>query len=246
MKDFKKIVKIGSQKEWTLNGAQQVQASVFCTIKYKEGKLSITGVVGPRSNGDCLGSCGQVYDSLDIEHYAQGWSKKKLQKFLDIWREWHLNDMCAYTPEMKEAGWDKLASKEIFKYDFSMTSEAREELRALKAAEAEAEIKGEVIPLDDRQKRLLGSPSYKDLYGYEQPDAPEFMKLSNDILRDNKPKIERKTLGWVRNSEHPDGLLGKELNGKKYGRSWYFHEVPQDVVEWLHDLPETDVKPAWH
>lgn len=79
--------------------------NVYCSIEYKDGRLSISGVEGPLSNGNCLGSCGQIEMSLkpeDFKEFARGWDKTKVAKFLEIWREWHLNDMQAGSPRQTE------------------------------------------------------------------------------------------------------------------------------------------------
>jgi hypothetical protein len=34
-------------------------------------------------------------------------------------------------------------------------------------------------------------------------------------------------------------------DGGKYGSKWWSEEAPQDVLEWLQALPDTDRKPAW-
>lgn len=246
MENFKKVVRIGTQEEYALRGDSTRQANIYCKIEYKDGKLSISGVIGPKIGGDCLGSCGQIDESIKPDHFAPGWNKTKLKKFLEIWGEWHLNDTCAYTPEMKAAGWHELARKEIYKYSFSITSDNRKRLADIKKRCEYAAVNEEIAKLPDEEKRLLVSENYKDVYGYEQPEPPEFMELSTDILsHDKRPKIEKKTLGWVRVTEHPDGLLGREMNGKKYGHSWYFHDVPKEALEFLYSLPETDKKPAW-
>src|SRR6478735_2143194 len=39
--------------------------NVYCRIKYTEGRLSITGVEGPKANGDCRGACGQIVRHLN-------------------------------------------------------------------------------------------------------------------------------------------------------------------------------------
>lgn len=67
----------------------------FCTIKWDGKRLSITGVIGPKSNGDCRGSCGQIVDSLKMESYCTGWDEVKVARFQEIWNVWHLNDMRA-------------------------------------------------------------------------------------------------------------------------------------------------------
>jgi hypothetical protein len=245
---FKKTVFIGSQPEW-YRGNETHPAKVFCKIEVKEKEksglcLSISGVIGPLSNGDAIGSCGQIYDSIDIKTFAPGWNKTKLQKFLSIWRDHHLNDMNAATPEMKKAGWCELASKEIFKFSYIQTNEASKRRKELQANATQAALDGKTLELSEDDKRLLLSDTSKDIYAYDLPETPEFMEPWTDY-QSKKHKIERKTLGWVNMQEHPDGLLGRELDGKKYGHAWYFHEVPADVLQWLFELPETETKPAW-
>jgi hypothetical protein len=87
---FSKVVRLG-----------QIEGhSVFCKIEYKEengkGHLSITGVVGPKGNGNAWGSCGQIVEDLaQVDAFAPGWDQEKVQKFIAIWNKWHLNDMRA-------------------------------------------------------------------------------------------------------------------------------------------------------
>ncbi len=96
---MKKVIRIGTVKEY-INRGREVKADVFCKIKFKEGKLSISGVIGPKSDGDCVGSCGQINMSLKPEDVipAKGWTNEMITQFLNIWDEWHLNDMVAGSP----------------------------------------------------------------------------------------------------------------------------------------------------
>jgi hypothetical protein len=75
---------------------------VFIKAEYSDdGRLSISGVEGPRANGYCQGSCGQINMSFDInavKEYAPGWTRTMLKGLLQIWEEWHLNDMQAGSP----------------------------------------------------------------------------------------------------------------------------------------------------
>lgn len=73
---------------------------VFCRLTLADGRLSITGVVGPKRNGDCRGSCGQIVMGLsapDIKP-APGWDEASIGAFFAHWKRWHLNDMRAGTP----------------------------------------------------------------------------------------------------------------------------------------------------
>lgn len=71
---------------------------VYCKIEFKEGVLTISGVHGPYTSGDCTGSCGQIQDELlqseDVT-FNKGWNKAIYHKFINIWNKWHLNDLHA-------------------------------------------------------------------------------------------------------------------------------------------------------
>jgi len=86
---------------------QSSHGSIYCTINLEEKKkglcLSIVGVQGPWSNGDCVGPCGQIIDSLkEITTYAEGWDKESVAFFCHIWERWHLNDMKAGSPAQED------------------------------------------------------------------------------------------------------------------------------------------------
>lgn len=86
---MKKVINIGTDKD--------TRSQVFCNIEFNEKKkLSITGVIGPRSNGDAK-SCGQINGSFNINKFANGWNDALLTMFLTVWDKYHLNDMQAGT-----------------------------------------------------------------------------------------------------------------------------------------------------
>lgn len=87
---MKKVVRIGSTKN---------VGSVFCSIKYVGGRLSIVGVEGPMRNGNARGGFGQIdVTQNDYIQYAPGWDAELVSKFAQVWERWHLNDMRAGTP----------------------------------------------------------------------------------------------------------------------------------------------------
>lgn len=96
-----KQVRLGSYK----SGARTYP--IHCQIKIDGERLSITGVMGAKSNGDAEGSCGQIGETLramifnnEIE-FAPGWDLELAHQFLNAWEGWHLNDMRAGTPEQR-------------------------------------------------------------------------------------------------------------------------------------------------
>lgn len=98
MQDFKKIIRLGETKD----------GNVFCRIKWQNGKLSISGVIGPKKNGDATGSAGQIDMDLtpdDFTSFAPTFDAGEVEQFLAIWKQYHLNDMQAGCEHQREAGW---------------------------------------------------------------------------------------------------------------------------------------------
>jgi hypothetical protein len=82
---------------------------VFIEIEYNNGNLSLHGVEGPLSSGNCLGGCGQINGTLQKDNpnewkFTPGWNNSKVQELLNIWDRWHLNDMRAACEHQRERG----------------------------------------------------------------------------------------------------------------------------------------------
>ena len=115
-----KIVRIGKY--------ENTPNSLFCVIKINDGNLSICGVEGPKSNGDCHGGCGQVVmHEWKITEYAPGWDSELVAKFREVWERWHLNYIVAGSPAQMEF---LRANPVTFKYPESYYEKARESLTA--------------------------------------------------------------------------------------------------------------------
>lgn len=75
---------------------------VFVEVEYRDGRLSMSGVIGPKVNGNATGPCGQIRESisgeLDLMSFAPGWDRERVAALLEVWDGWHLNDMQAGTP----------------------------------------------------------------------------------------------------------------------------------------------------
>ena len=113
-----------AQLNKTIRIGRTSDGDVFCKIKFTENRLSITGVVGPKHNGDCRGSCGQINPLEYAYEFAEGWDKETLEGFAAIWREWHLNDMKAGSP----------AQSAFIKANPSLCGEYRQTKAALEVA----------------------------------------------------------------------------------------------------------------
>lgn len=250
MSDFVKIVRIGAYlPEW-----RETPFNVYCKITFNAGRLSITGVEGPKANGDAIGGCGQIemhmgdYET-DRWTFAPGWDADTLARFLSVWSDWHLNDMRAYDAEMRAAGWHILAGEKVTGYEFTLTREAYRERDAAKTAAVDALTAGETFTPTPEQSAAAARPYSYTKWVYEGDPEPAPMpnyERAHTYKGDLKFP-ESKTLGWLKPSEHPDGLLGRKLreDGPGYGSAWFSEEVPAAVLDFLRSLPDTDKKPTW-
>lgn len=93
MKNFTKIVNPGTA------ACGKINRQLFAEITFADGRLSIYGVIGPKSNGDSFGAFGQIQEELGRVVPAKGWNEEMVKKFQTIWNRWHLNDLRAGTPK---------------------------------------------------------------------------------------------------------------------------------------------------
>lgn len=94
MKDYKIVINPGKSEG----------IDIFLKISIKNNNLSISGVHGPYSNGNCFGSCGQILDTLlTTTEYSEGFNRKVVEQLYRYWKRWHLNDLTAGTPEQEKA-----------------------------------------------------------------------------------------------------------------------------------------------
>jgi hypothetical protein len=75
---------------------------IFLKAKYADGRFSISGVEGPYRNGNCAGGCGQIIDSLREALPEGDLSKEQIDKVVEYWDRWHLNDLNAGSPAQEK------------------------------------------------------------------------------------------------------------------------------------------------
>lgn len=206
---------------------------VFVITKWDGRRLSITGVEGPKGDGDTIGACGQVM--LGHEHHTN--RIPEYDQLAEVWDRWHLNDM---RPGCEHQRAEKWGEETLEVVSYKLTSEAWALKRAAEAEAMRAGKAGEVANLDATGRALLGSKVL--LSRYTPPDADSPLSGCYEV-----EKRENKRASWVRQDEHPRGVLSKPCPtcGYKYGSAWLFEEVPEDVLLFLAGLSDdSDKMPA--
>ena len=245
MKDRRLIINPVMCDVWTCTG-KTAKARGFVKITYiEDGKLSIRGVIGPMSNGDCRGSAGQCTKEIRAGDpmIADGWTREMVDKLCSIWDEWHLNDMRPYCEHQKKLGWREKAKLPLTEFSYILKSDMREEKSKIEKRAMTGLKAGNAVQLIDEEIELLNLPDL--FYTYDETWQDERYEPFVSCLTHSS--TETKTRGWVSMDKDPRGLLGKPcpICGYKYGHGWQKEKVPDEVIDWLFKLPPTQVQPAW-
>jgi hypothetical protein len=233
----------------TLLPGRTEDGNLYVTVEYKtkeDGKmcLSITGVEGPMSNGNCKGSAGQCIGALDrIKAYSAGWDAEKAAKLKGIWKKWHLNDMKAGCIHQDE--WDV---GEVLKVpEFGSGPNYRkfdEDLLSGNVKDWE-DYQEKVAIKKLQQEVLLSSGTFSHSMGKIEA-MKYFPRLEAAGLIVIKG-FKHERAGWVYPKDHEKGLLTKkcEVCGSVYGGPWQYRDVPQEVLETLKSFPVSNRPHPW-
>lgn len=247
MKNFKKIIMPG-KLPCGKNGAMH---PAHFSITYTDGNLSIMGVIGAHSNGDCWGGAGQCMDALKDTSLVltDGWTKEGVEQLYDVWERWHLNDMRPECEHQRAAGWCEKAQQKVTLYHWRLTSEALNSANKAKKAALDALEAEETFTPTAEQTRLAALPYLLTTHTAElDAEYAPYYEAKKPIYAGDMDHTETKMLGWLTQEQHPEGLLSRAcpVCGYKYGSAWLYEEVPENVVTWLHDLPSARVPCAWN
>lgn len=163
-------------------------------------------------------------------------------EILRLWKLYHLNDMHPECEHQHAAGWDKLANEKVTLYHWRMTREAMKEQDKAKKAALSALTAGETFTPTTEQVFFAGL-SYSLTTWTETPpeELAKYYKPKKPLYAGDGGHTETKALGWLKESEHPNGLLSKAcpVCGYKYGTSWVYFPIPADDKKIIYKLLET-------
>lgn len=225
MKNFKKIINPCTNEVYIYNDKERPVNS-FCKIEYQDGQLSITGVIGPKSNGNSWGSCGQCSEEVRTGTPTKNWTNEMLQKFCDIW--------------------DKMAEEKVEVKTYKLTRETREKQNEAKNRALKCLTNHEPFFPTLEETKIYNLPFEKKSYnGSEFSDSECYEYTEKNCL--GYSNIDHKIRGHINYSENELGLLGRKclICGYKYGHGWLKEEIPQDVIDFLTNLPKSNKVPAW-
>lgn len=194
----------------------KITRSVEIEWELENGRFSMTGAIWNHSHTDWE-SGGQ-----NLEEIAEMFPENaKVQRMVEIWRRWHLNDMRAGCEHQRNI--DTTRKVEVVTY--KLTREAHQMRRKAEKEAQLAAVEGRIANLTDAGKFLIGPDWFRDLHSAPDADSP----LSGLY---EVSKREMKAIGWITQDEHPEGMLSRpcEVCGYKYGSAWLKEEIPAEVI----------------
>lgn len=163
-------------------------------------------------------------------------------EILRLWDLYHLNDMHPECEHQHAAGWDKLANEKVTLYHWRMTREAMKEQDKAKKAALSALTAGKTFTPTTEQAFFAGL-SYSLTTWTETPpeEVAKYYEPKKSLYAGDGGHTETKALGWLREDEHPEGILSRAcpVCGYKYGTSWVYFPIPADDEKIIYKLLET-------
>lgn len=209
-------------------GSRRNAVTVDIEYTEKDGKKVFTasGMIWNSTRSDCI--CGgQCLDTI-----AQYIKNPTFKQIFRLWNLYHLNDMHPECEHQAAAGWREKAAEKMTLYKFTMTTEAITEQNRTKSAVLRAAQDGETLRLSKEKRLVLGLDYSITSHSETLPEtiAP-YYKLKS---------TETKALGWLRESEHPDGILCKPcpVCGYAYGSKWVYFPIPEEDEKIIYKLLE--------
>lgn len=203
--------------------------------------LSITGHGG--------GQWGQIHDTIrkHIDEMQLNIPREDVIRILDIWQAHHLNDMSPSCIHQQKDDWGKT---EITITQYQPSRDVVYKLRAQVIADAKEKF-GVTLDVNDgfqlgkatsysHAARILALFCEFNLqpFTWTTVNPADFRRASRKVSgydslsrKAIEQRTETKTTGWLRPSEHPQGVLDKPcpVCGYKYGSAWLVSVLPAAI-----------------
>jgi hypothetical protein len=210
--DFGKINYNGTGKRYPVTVEMELRETP------KGPEFSASGWIGSRCGGQCLD---------EIARYVK---TPLFREILGYWKRYHLNGMKATCEHQRRAGWEKIAGETVTAHIYTMNHEAITEKNAAERRIIEAAKRGETVTATEEEQKALSRKYEITCYDDETPaEIGKYYKLS---------RTEEKRLGWLRETEHPRGLLCRPcpVCGYRYGTSWNYEQIPENDLQRIREI----------
>ena len=210
-----------------------VEVEMSYTEKGDKKVFSVSGKIWNSRETDIL--CGgQCLD--EIAEYIKTPLFKTIHR---LWKQYHLNDMHPECEHQAAMGWLEKAAEEVTLYHWVLTMEAFDAKNAAEKAAIAALNAGETFtPTPEQTHMALLKYSLTTPTSTLPENISQYYEPKKPLYRGDTEHTERKKRGFLREEEHPDGILCKPcpVCGYKYGTSWNYFPVPRDDEQIILNL----------
>ncbi len=210
---------------------------VTVEMEYKEQgnkkTFSARGNVWNNRGTDTI-CCGQCLDTI-----AKYINDPVFSKIHRLWKLYHLNDMHPECEHQHALGWHELAKGKAVLYHWCITREVRKKQDSAKRSAISALERGETFTPTEEEAFFASMPYSLVTHEKKLPaETAPFYEPKKPLYPGDNGHTETKHLGWMREDEHPDGILGKAcpVCGYKFGSRWNYFPIPSDDEKIIIDL----------
>lgn len=205
------------KRTFTFSAVNKATCTIEMELRQEDDKevLSVIGDVNKVAGGQCR-------DTI-LEYYGDN---PLVVEICDLWEKYHLNDM---NPDCEHGINEKLAKKKITVNTYHLTIDTITQTKAIKDKIKQQILEVGTATVSPDEQLLLGLPYIRT--GNIPPNLQPYYKLE---------ETEEKSAGWVRYTEHPDGVLCKPcpICGYKYGTAWNYRPIPEKDLTRIKELIE--------
>lgn len=178
-----------------------------------------------------LSICGDIWNARHSDIYCGGQCLDTIAEYVrtplfkklhHLWKLYHLNAMHPECVHQYELGWTEAARKKVPIYTFALTSNSTQKRKKIKDIANKSRLDSGSASITPEEQHLLS---------LEYTTTSPVDSLPSHLAQYYKlDKTETKALGWLRPTDHPDGLLGNPcpVCGYRYGTSWNHFPISEE------------------
>lgn len=163
-------------------------------------------------------------------------------EILRLWKSYHLNDMHPECEHQAALGWREKAREEVTLYHWKLTSAAMDEKRKAERTAMRALKNGLAIAPSKKQVFFANLPYTITTHENNIPGSnARYYEPQKRLYPGAMGHTETKLLGWLQETDHPDGILCKPcpVCGYRYGSSWIYFPIPEQDEKIILNLLKT-------
>ena len=219
------------------DGSGIARNPVTVEMEYKEDgnkkRFSVSANVWNNHHSDILAG-GQCLD--EIAPYI---NNPVFSEIFRLWKLYHLNDMHPECEHQAAEGWREKAGEKVTLYHWRMTRETSQKQKDAEKEAIKALKAGETFTPTKEQSFFSSLPYSLTTHTENLPEnMAGLYEPKKPLFAGDKGHTEVKLLGWLKETEHPNGLLCRPcpVCGYKYGTSWNYFPIPEEDEKIIYKL----------